>query len=65
MKNEKESGGNCTECYPNQPKFWRDGPMNEVIRERLTFQRHANIYYYTLNDALAVWGQQIEVKDDH
>lgn len=60
MNDVKELNANCAECYPNPPKFWRDGPMNEVIRERLTFQRHANIYHHTLNEALAVWGQQIE-----
>lgn len=50
----------CSECYNNDVKFWRDQPMNAIIRERLTFQHHANIYYHTLDDALAVWGQQIE-----
>jgi hypothetical protein len=52
----------CSECYPNPPKFWRDAPMNEEIRKNLTWQRQAIVYYFTLDDALAVWGQQIEEK---
>jgi hypothetical protein len=30
--------------------------MNDEIRKVLTYSRHANIYYHTLNDALEVWG---------
>lgn len=56
-------GNECDECYKNDVKFWRDQPMNPVIRERVTFQRHANIYYHTLDEALSVWGQEIEVED--
>jgi hypothetical protein len=52
----------CLECYPNPPRFWRDGPMNEEIRNNLTWQRHANLYYFTLDEALTVWGEQIEEK---
>lgn len=52
--------GKCTECYPNQLGFWRDQPMNETIRESVTFQKHAYQYYNTLTDALTVWGEQIE-----
>ena len=51
---------NCPECNPDPPKFWRDQPMNEEIRKDLTFQRHANIYYYTLDEAMTIWGTQIE-----
>lgn len=50
----------CKECYNNEVKFWRDQPMNEEIRKNLTWQHHANQYYYTLDDAMAVWGTQIE-----
>lgn len=55
-----ETDTECSECYPIQPILWRDQPMNPTIKEQLTYQRHANQYYHTLNDALAVWGQQIE-----
>lgn len=51
---------NCPECYPNQPRFWRDQPMNEEIRKVLTWTKHANQYYYTLDDAMTIWGTQIE-----
>lgn len=50
----------CPECYNNEIKYWRDQPMNEEIRKELTFQRHANIYYYTLDEAMTIWGTQIE-----
>jgi len=46
----------CPECYNNEIKFWRNQPMNEEIRKVLTYSRHANQYYLTLNDALEVWG---------
>lgn len=52
----------CSECYPNQSPCWRDAPMNEEIRKHLTWQRTAIVYYYTLTEALTVWGQQIEEK---
>lgn len=50
----------CPECYNNEIKFWRDQPMNEEIRKILTFQRHASVYYYTLDEAMTIWGTQIE-----
>jgi hypothetical protein len=37
--------------------------MNEEIRKNLTYQKHANQYYYTLDEAMVVWGTQIE--DEH
>lgn len=55
---------NCPECYGNEIKFWRDQPMNEEIRKHLTFQRYANVYYYTLDDALDAWGENFN-KEDH
>lgn len=50
----------CTECYPNPPRFWRDAPMNEEIRKDLTWNSHAIVYYYTLDEALAAIGESIE-----
>lgn len=49
----------CPECYGNEIKFWREQPMNEEIRKVLTWTRHANIYHYTLDDAMLIWGTQI------
>lgn len=54
---------NCPECYPNQPKFWRDAPMNEEVRKNLTWQQHANLYYFTLDDALDAWGANFNKED--
>lgn len=53
----------CPECYPNPPKFWRDGDINPVIKERLTYQRHANLYYHSLHDALVAWGEETGVNN--
>jgi hypothetical protein len=50
----------CSECYDNEIKFWREQPMNEEIRKHVTYQRHANLYYHSLDDAMGVWGTQIE-----
>jgi len=50
----------CPECYDNEIKFWRDQPMNEEIRKVLTWNRHAIVYYYTLDEALAAIGESIE-----
>lgn len=50
----------CPECFDNETLFWRDTPVNEEIRKHLTYQRHANIYHHTLDDAMSVWGTQIE-----
>lgn len=55
----------CSECYENQPRFWRDQPMNQVIRERATFQKHANQFYYTLDQAMSVWGTEINDDSNH
>lgn len=55
----------CPECYNNEVKFWRDQPMNEEIRKVLTWSNHANLYYYTLDDAMAVWGTQIGEESEH
>lgn len=38
--------------------------MNEEIRKVLTWSRHANVYYYTLDEAMAIWGTQIEENDN-
>lgn len=38
--------------------------MNEEIRKNLTYQRHANQYYYTLDEAMSIWGTQIEDVED-
>lgn len=54
----------CPECYENKPSFWRDQPMNPVIRERVTFQKHANQFYYTLDQAMSVWGTEIKDVED-
>lgn len=53
----------CPECNPDPPPFWRDAEMNEEIRKKLTWQRHANIYHLTLEDALAEWGQQTGIEN--
>lgn len=54
----------CPECYKPSVKFWRDQPMNEEIRKHLTYQNHANQYYHTLDEAMAVWGTQIEDENE-
>lgn len=54
----------CPECYGEEVRFWRDAPMNEEIRKIVTYQKHANQYYYTLDEAMAVWGTQIEENDN-
>jgi hypothetical protein len=54
----------CPECYPDQPPCWRDAPMNEEIRKVLTWSRHANVYYYTLDEAMVIWGTQIEENEN-
>lgn len=50
----------CPECYPNPPPFWRDQPLNEEIRKNLTWKRQANMFYFTLDEAMSIWGTQID-----
>lgn len=49
----------CPECY-NDPnwKYWRDLPMNEEIRKKLTVQPPKQ-YYLSFSAALQAWGQDI------
>lgn len=53
----------CTECYPNPPRFWRDAPMNEEIRKDLTYNKQANVYHFTLEQALDEWGENFNKED--
>lgn len=57
IKATKERSSKCDQCSPTEGYvYWREQPMNEVIRSRLTTQRYANLYHMTLEDALAGWG---------
>lgn len=51
----------CPECYPQDNLVdWRELPMNETLREHV--RRYVGpplIYYASLGDALAAWGQDI------
>ncbi|MNC03755.1 hypothetical protein D3C81_1070700 [compost metagenome] len=55
----------CPECYPQgELVFWRDLPMNESIREYVsTYISPPAMYYASLADALAVWGQDFNPED--
>lgn len=64
MNDVKLTNAECPECYPNPPKFWRDADINPVIKDRLTYQRHANLYYHTLTDALIAWGEDTGVNNE-
>lgn len=55
----------CPECLPQgELVFWRDLPMNETIREYVrTYISPPAMYYATMEDALAVWGQDFNPED--
>lgn len=55
----------CPECLSQEGRiFWRDLPMNEAIREYTqTYISPPVVYYFTMEDALAVWGQDFNAED--
>lgn len=48
----------CSECKPGQQVSWRDEPMNENIRARLTIQQ-PKTYHPSFESAAKAWGDAI------
>lgn len=55
----------CPECYPKEGvTLWRDLPVNEAIRDYVqSYISPPAMYYFTLDEAMAVMGITIEPED--
>lgn len=55
----------CPECYPPEGHIlWRDLPVNETLRAHVqAYISPVAVYYFTLDEAMAEWGTNIEPED--
>lgn len=55
----------CTQCYDqSEVVLWRDLPMNEEIRPYAsTYISPVKEYFFTLDEATAIWGTTIQPED--
>lgn len=54
----------CRECYETQVVIWRNQEMNETLKEYVdTYIPPVKMYYMSLRDAQAAWGEDFDQEE--